>query len=282
MLNVIMVSLGVISCSVLTNELAYLVRQDPEVSRVVVVDTPEGRHAVQKLGQENACPTIELVEESEARPTRDKGLQLIVVVNPSDLHNSQERMKKTLVNEISKMANWVDGILLLYGQCRCQSLDLDSLQEDCELPIAILRDRDDTVIDDCIAATLGGRKRYLDAMKRYKGAVFATPGYVENYANLHIEKDIEHIVTEVEELKMILDALGYSTILKLDAQLDGYPDFDRMVNAFGQIFDLEVTTLACNLAVFEDSYNWAKTEAKEHAKHRGRARARTGVEVTAL
>lgn len=259
--------MGVIGCTVLANELAYLIKRDPEVKKVVMIDNPEGRAMAAKLEKTQACERIDLVEWEHVRLGTNGDDQLLVWMNPSDLHDSQEKMRNALTSEIVLLSGSVDCVLMLYGKCRCQTLDVPTLQAEVGIPIIFLTDRSNRVVDDCFAATLGGCRNYLEAMKKHKGTLFVTPGYVEVHVQKQRKMSIAHVLEEAEQLKTILDYVGYRTVLKLDSQLDGYEEYDAVVEVFGRTFDLEVHTMLCNLAVFEDTYDWAKSAMRAHAKN---------------
>jgi hypothetical protein len=261
-----MSAMGIIGCSVLANELAYLVRRDPEAKEVIVIDTAEGREAAAKLRKVRACEQIELVEWDQARLGADEDDRLIIWMNPSDLHDGQEKMRNALTAQVVRLSGSVDSILMLYGQCRCQTLDVPALQSEVGVPIIFLTDRSNAVVDDCIAATLGGCQNYLALMKAHKGTLFVTPGYVEEHARKQRELDLVQVLEHVEQTKSILDYVGYRAVLKLDSQLDGCEEYNALVTMFSRTFDLEVHTKLCNLAVFEDTYDWAKSAMRAQAR----------------
>ena len=78
--------------------------------------------------------------------------------------------------------------------------------------------------------------------------------------------DILETVDQVEQTRALLEYMGYRRVLKLDNLLDGYEEYDAVVDIFSRTFDLEVHTMLCNLAVFEDTYDWAKSAMRAHAK----------------
>jgi hypothetical protein len=260
--------LGIIACSVLTNELTYLIRRDPEVNKVTIMDTPEGSAAADRLEETNACQVVELMDPTMLRSRSYRSDEVMVWVNPTDLHDSQERMRDVLTDQIRRMATMVDSILLLYGQCRCQRFDHANLESELGIPINFLTDRNNVIVDDCFAATMGSSKRYLQVMLEDRGTLFATPGYVNHMVTHQRKLDLVTILEEVEQLQMLLDYMGYHKVLKLDNLLDGDNEYHDLVDMFCRTFSLGVETMACNLAVFEDSYDLAKSSM--HANSRGK------------
>jgi hypothetical protein len=258
--------MGIIGCNVLANELAYLIRRDPEARRVVMIDTPEGRTTAAKLERAKACEHVELVEWEQVRLGNGLDDQHLIWMNPFDLHESQEKMRNALTSELVLLSGSVDCVLMLYGQCRCQTLDVRALQSEVGIPIIFLTDRSNRVVDDCIAATLGGCKQYLEKMMSNKGTFFVTPGYVEEHVRKQRKVDITDLVEQVEQTRTLLEYIGYKAVLKLDSLLDLYEDYDAAVDIFSRTYDLEVRTMLCNLAVFEDTYDWAKSAMRAHAK----------------
>lgn len=262
---------GVIGCSVLMNELAYLVRRDPEMHRVIVVDTPEGRKTAEVLERTSARESMWLVDGDDISVPISCTNQLTCWINPSDLHDSQERMREVLSDEITALAPIVDGFLMIYGQCRCQKLDVRDLQAEVGLPLVFLRDDHEAIVDDCICASLGSSERYLNAMNMHKGAIFVTPGYIDGYLNVRYSADIVQMMDDVEQLRAIMDFVGRPMIQKLETPLGSGEDYDRKINSFATIFVMDVLALSCGLEVFEHSYDRAKSLSRDHAMERARA-----------
>jgi hypothetical protein len=254
-----MATMGIIGCTVLTNELTYLISRDLDIHKVVVVNNVEGQKLVTRLDRSHIRIEIELVEwERVGLRTYGDG-ELIVWMNSSEMHHSKERMRNALTSEILLMSESADCILLLYGQCRCQTLDIEKLEEETEIPILYLVDRHNVIVDDCISAIIGSSENYLKAMKQYKGAFFLTPGYVEGYALKVQGQNIVELVDEVELVNSTFDFLGRPPLIKLDNQIDGGIEYHQMIDMFARLFNLEVHTISCDLKVFEDSYDWARS-----------------------
>ncbi|MDW5562341.1 MAG: DUF1638 domain-containing protein [Methanomassiliicoccus sp.] len=263
-----MPTMGVIGCTVLSNELTYLVARDPDVHTVVVVDNDEGRKLLIKLRRARACESLEpiMVDRLGSRWYDDD--ELLIWVNPSDMHNSQERMRNTMTAEIMLMSESVDCILLLYGQCRCQTLDIAALEEETEVPILYLVDHNNVVVDDCISAIMGSSERYLRTMMEFKGAFFITPGYVDGYTPKMESDDLVGLMDEIERMTIAFEAMGNPSLIKLDNQIEGGKEYHDMIDMFARTFGLEVHTIPCDLSVFDDSYDWAKNVMR--ARTRGK------------
>lgn len=170
-----MPTLGIIVCTVLSDELVHLSARDLEVSKGAVVDNKEGRKLAGMPGRRRACERVDLVEADRlgSRTNGDEGS--VLWGNSPEMHNSQNGMRNALSSEIKPLSGSVDCILQLYGQCRCQTLDIEALEE---IGIPVLADERSAAVDDCVYAIMGSSDRYLRAMGQHKGAFFITPGYV--------------------------------------------------------------------------------------------------------
>lgn len=263
-----MPTLGVLGCTVLTNELTYLVARDPDVRRAVIVDNKEGRKLAGKLESLHACEDVEMVEWDRLGSREYEDDELVIGMNSSEMHNSQERMRNAMTSEIMMMSGSVDCILLLYGQCRCQTLDIDGLERETGIPVVYLVDHSNVVVDDCISAIMGSSAQYLRLMREHKGAFFITPEYVEGYALKAEAQDIMELVEEIERMTCAFEALGHPALIKLDNKLGGGADYHHLINMFARTFDLEVMTIPCSMVVFEDSYDWAKSVMRARTRDR--------------
>lgn len=263
-----MPTLGIIGCTVLSRELAYLVARDPDVARGVVVDNKEGRKLGGMLERLQACESVDMVEVDRLGSRKYDDDELVIWVNSSEMHNSQERMRNAMTTEIKIMAGSVDGILLLYGQCRCQTLDIGMLEEETGAPIMYLVDDSNVVVDDCISAIMGSSARYLRTMKEHKGAFFITPGYVEGYAQRMDGQNIVDLMDEIERMTLAFEAMDRPPLIKLDHGLDGGAEYHAMISMFARTFDLEVLTVPCGMGVFEGSYDWARSVLRARTRNR--------------
>jgi hypothetical protein len=157
---------------------------------------------------------------------------------------------------------------MMYGQCRCQTLDREGLCSETGVPVHFLTDRTNAVVDDCVAATLGGCDRYLKTMLTHKGTLFVTPGYVEEHVRQQRGMNLVDVLGQYEQLKVLFEHAGYKSLLKLDNQIHGFEEYGELVDIFSRTFDLNIGTMPCNLAVFEDTYDWTKSEMMSRAPAR--------------
>jgi hypothetical protein len=263
-----MPTLGIIACTVLHNELAYLIARDTGVNNVVLVDNKEGWKLTDRLRRSRACEAVEMVEVHHLGARSYDDDEIVVWMNPSEMHNSQERMRNAMTAEIKLLSESVDCILLLYGQCRCQTLDIGMLEGEIGIPILYLVDHANVVVDDCISAIMGSSQRYLETMKRHKGAFFITPGYVDGYALSAEGRDLVELMEEVERMTIALEAMDHPPLIKLENMNEGGPAYQDLIDRFARTFDLEVLTIPCDMSVFESSYDWARSVMRARTRHR--------------
>jgi hypothetical protein len=130
--------------------------------------------------------------------------------------------------------------------------------EESEVPINYLTDGCGEIVDDCLAAIMGGKATYLEHLKKNKGTIFATTGYVETWKNRSQAMEIESLVQWVTELKNLFDMLGYDRVLILDDGLGDRDIFESDIRKFSQTFGLQLAREECSSFIFEQSYDEAK------------------------
>ncbi|MCK8817606.1 DUF1638 domain-containing protein [Natroniella sulfidigena] len=93
----------------------------------------------------------------------------------SGLHDFPEKLSEAIQNQIDKIAN-VQNIILLFGSCGNSLLGLHSSNARIIFP----------KVDDCIALFLGGNERKRKIDKEVPSYYF-TKGYLENESNIYSE-----------------------------------------------------------------------------------------------
>lgn len=71
--------------------------------------------------------------------------------------------------ELIKERTHLKNVLLFYGLCGNVLGNIEQDFSDENFQVKILRDEDGEIADDCIGATIGGRKKYLNFLKSFKG-----------------------------------------------------------------------------------------------------------------
>ncbi len=258
--------LGIIGCLALADEMVEVLSSDEEIERAFVVDNEEGRIVADKLWSRAPHLTVTMVHESQLKHSSwPLGLTVIVWMRPSSLHDSPDDLRSGLRTAATALSGCVGSILMFYGLCRSTLRELERIANETEVPVTFLTDLEGEVVDDCFAAVFGGRRRYLEMIKKYKGTLFVTTGYAEHLARRQDGKDLVRMMEEINEYQFLFKTLGYSKLLKLDTGLGDREEFEIRVHNLARIFDFSLERLSCNLEVFWHSYAIARERLEEMA-----------------
>ena len=192
--------LSIISCRMLEDELTSILVDD-DIKQLVIVDSAEQQGLARKLRSQNRPFLIKdfegasnLVKKHQQRThygahsTKGHGVlqqllhrrrvdNLAVVVNVLRLgiHIDSTLLKQEVYRQIERMADFSDGIFVLYGICDAlRTLEQDFNGSAC--PLFFLAGDDGAKVEDCIALALGGNQAYANVLTNDKNIMlFLTP-----------------------------------------------------------------------------------------------------------
>jgi hypothetical protein len=175
-----MKKIGVLACKMLQDEIIYLIQNDSKIQNVVVIG---GEHIefVEKLDRLHMpfqlVPSIDAVSDIDPAADCSDAVMLVVWNLKFGLHDSPKILKEEVYTSAKTLSKKVNGICLFYGSCGSV---LDKIEDDLKpYPLVILREKDGTIADDCISATIGGRQAYRKFLKSLRGSatLIFTPMY---------------------------------------------------------------------------------------------------------
>ncbi len=174
----------------------------------------------------------------------------VVIVNVLrlGLHVDSKLLKQEVYRQIERMADFSDGILVLYGTCDAlRTLRQDFHDSPC--PLFFLADSDGKTVDDCVALALGGNQAYGDVLTNEKDidiVLFFTPMWAAHWQDLQ------------EDFSLMKHA-RFKKIAKVDTGLSYEPDFEANVAKCAQQFHLRPIPLKGNTTIVHRSYLGAKS-----------------------
>lgn len=246
--------LSIVGCVVLADELSYVLSRDKELSRAFIIDNDEGRLLSGML--ENQDIETEIIDPSEMRRAsiQDRFSVLIWLNDASNCKMALEQRKKVNFS-IANLAEHSGLCLCFYGRCNGAFDRLDDLEEDVKVPLMILTDVAGEVVDDCMAANMGGQAEYRRTMSNNPDTFFLTPGFVEDWFRAH-----EHLGRRQMSrcARSLLQENGYSEIIKLDNGLGESGRVEEHLGFFSRCENIRVINRLCGLSVFENTYSIAK------------------------
>ncbi len=246
--------LSIVGCVVLSDELSYVLSKDKDLSRAFIIDNEEGRLLSDKL--EKLDIETEIIDAGEMRRAsiQDRFSVLIWLNDSSNCNKVREQRKKVNFS-IANLAEHSGLCLCFYGRCHGAFDHLDDLEEDVNVPLMVLTDVSGAVVDDCMAANMGGQAEYRRAMESNPDTFFLTPGYVEEWYRTH-----EHLGKRQMRqcARSLLQENGYSEIMKLDNGLGESKKVEEHLELFSRCENIRVINRLCGLSVFENTYSIAK------------------------
>lgn len=261
--------MGILNCKMLQDEIVYLIENDPDIKDVTIIENGEHLEFARKLDelgiQYRLTPMIHSVQDLTDREDRGSaGISLIVWNLELGLHEFPQKLKEEVYSDLKIFAGKADGIYLLYGLCgNVLGHVEDDFKDIC--PVVILRDPDGEIVDDCIGATIGGRRNYLNLLRSFQGVgtFIFTPMYEAtsdeffNYSRNKRGLTDEQII---EMNKFMFEASNYKRIARLETGLHYTKDTDAALKKFADTYNFEVFDLkGGHQQVFEDCYQKLKT-----------------------
>lgn len=110
------------------------------------------------------------VMKSELERIKDEGNDNIdYIYMEQHLHDTPDRMREKLQEEIDKVGDEYKDIILIYGLCSNGVVGLRSEKHNIIIPR----------VDDCISLFLGSRERYVEVFKKDPAAYYLCKGWIE-------------------------------------------------------------------------------------------------------
>lgn len=253
--------LGIVGCQVLEDEMAYVVASDSDAEQIMIIDSTTQKTIADKIKRMAPNKKVKCVDEncSIKEFQLPAGMSIILWLKPISLHQSPPLLREEVLKAINRIEPLTKSILIFYGQCGNAFRSLEMITAGARVPVTILRDQDGSLIDDCFGTELGGKEEYRSFLVNQHG-----PAYVLNTmwaANWRVfMQDVQmlHDSNNVEEVKEVFKYMDYKTAIGLDTGLGDQDVFERQLEEFASIFDLQMEHHRATLKIVENSYNEAK------------------------
>jgi hypothetical protein len=180
------------------------------------------------------------------------------------LHEEPADLGVALRKSMKDMQEHVDAVVLYFGLCGNGLKDIDVWAKDnLSIPMTIIRDKEGNIVDDCIAAAIGGTKQYLKLLRRYPGIMYFTPAFATNYDDLLGRMELFKGVDVGDEsmLKMVFEMADYHEVMKIDTGLGDPDEFQAATEKFANRLGFSIFTLEdgwCTLEPADRVYAEAK------------------------
>lgn len=260
--------LSILGCKTLQDEIVWLLSNDSQVEKIIISANDNILEFTEKLDEQQTSYRVvplEKIPHVLENVDKDK-VTVIVTLLEIGLHWVPKDLKSDVYANIGKMIPYSNGILLFYGLCGnvLRDVEKDFSMEKDACVVRILRDDDDRIVDDCIAATVGGCANYLNLLKKHskEPAFLFTPMYAQAWREvLNVEQYHSDPEEALKWAKTINDMSGYSRVAKVNTGLTYVKNIDEKIEEFAKLFGgYNIFELEGNQDIFEKCYRSIKDE----------------------
>jgi hypothetical protein len=258
--------MSVLSCKILQDEIIWLIANDSQIKRVLIVANKNISEFTEKLDEQHICYDIVPFEKLPQILNNIDNDEFTIVVNLMELglHAVPKILKSEVYQKIREMIPFSNGLLIFYGLCGnvLGNVEEDFCLEKDGCTVRILRD-DERVVDDCIGATVGGGANYLKLLKTHskEPAFFFTPMYASSWRELlNINKLNSNPEKALKMAKKINDLAGYSRVAKVNTGLTYVKDIDAKIEEYAKLFGYSTFEINGTQDIFEKCYLSIKKE----------------------
>jgi len=256
-----MAILGIITCEVLELEFAHLLRNDPEVMAVTILENQFSEKLAEIITQQTKIKPQLIACLGEYSHPAAAGLEVVVRVMKVGLHSIIKNLRDGVLQAVSEMAPYVDAILLGYGLCGNALEDSEGLFLDSPVPVFLPMDGDHPV-DDCVGLTIGGRENYYEEQCKVAGTMFINSGFLRHWKTVFYEgRTAEKFGPAI--MKRLL--ANYKRTLLLPTPVASEQELASGVEEFNEIYGLHSEVRPGTLDLLEQAWNFAKQSVREAA-----------------
>ncbi|NYT11857.1 MAG: DUF1638 domain-containing protein [Methanomassiliicoccales archaeon] len=257
-------TLAIIGCLLMEDEMVHVITHDSSIKSVLVIENEVNDSILSKLNDGLEGVPIGLLNEDELQSLpKNDGFSILVWMKDMALHESPEILKKDMIETIRKLRGTCDAAMLFYGLCGNALKDIGGLSKEAGMPVTILRDSRGEIVDDCIAAVIGGREAYQKIVSRDLGVFFLTPMWAEVWREMAVRTRVVPPGYDISLYKMVLQSSGYTKVIKIDTGLNDAEKFEDQAVEFAEIFELEKVDMNGDLDLVKESYEKAKATIKD-------------------
>ena len=223
--------LGILTCQILELEFAHLLRSDPEIRRISVVEDEYSAELIHLL-EKDGLPVQRLDHSGRFVREETKGLEILIRVLELGLHNRKRLLQEGLAEAGKELGPQVDALLLGYGLCGNALADPAALLAESGVPVIIPMDEDHPV-DDCVGLIIGGREAYYGEQCRVAGTFFMIPGWTRHWQHIFRK---EHGGWSEELARRLFTGSGYERSLLVPDGLLSETEMQENIAEFNRMF----------------------------------------------
>lgn len=245
-----MAVLGIISCEIIEDELAWLLAEGKQIEWITILENQHSRRFLEQLTTRAVSQTtcIPHISSFSADPSHQH--EALVKIMDIGLHRSKEVLQQSLREAARELRHHINALFLGYGVCGnalmrpAELLDLD-------IPIFTPTDQG-LPVDDCVAMMLGGRAPYLAEQKKEPGTYYMTPGWSRHWKSTFPAGENGGMAPETKRLFS-----GYKRMLLIPTSIMNKHELSRNTNDFKKEFNPRVEVAPGTLHLLNESWQSA-------------------------
>jgi hypothetical protein len=252
--------LGIIGCLLMEDDILRVLSHDQEVSEVILLENDVSKTMEEKIRR--TMPDIDLViiklDDLEYLPPAED-YSIMIWMKDMALHEDPEKLKVDMKETLGQLHGSCQAVLLFYGLCGNAFKDLKPIAKGIEVPVTILKDPRGEIVDDCIAAVVGGRIPYKELVERDKGVYFMTPMWAFNWREMAVKCRVVPDGQNDDLMRLVFKTSGYKKVIQIETGTEDQERYGEVVDDFAEIFGLEKEYMEPDFSVVYGSYEEAKS-----------------------
>lgn len=260
-----MPTMGIIACKMFEDEIVHVIENDSSIDDVIVIKNENFEGLTSKLDDIRHPYTLspfDNVDENLNSSDNSDGYYIVVNMLEFGLHVNPSDLKNEVYKKVDELSQFSDGILVFYGLCGNVLGNIEHDFENVSCQVRILKENSGQVVDDCIGAVLGGRKKYLKALtsSRGVGTFFLTPMWAANWKEMIKEAGFTSDPYDHKMAKFAFDYAGYKNAGKIETGLNYEKNFEVKVDEFADAFNFDIIKFKGDLSLIENCYEKTKSD----------------------
>ncbi len=250
-------TLGIIACPMLEDEMVHSIGHDSDNKRLIVISTGHEGSFVRKL--DKAGIPYEMAEEMDFMngwiDVDPSGYNIVIFMNNLGLHAEPKYLMEFIQDQLVMLKGRVDALGLYYGMCGNHGWDITKWSEE-NLPyrVAVFRDCNGRVCDDCVGVAVGGLAGYQRLLREHTGQLLLTPAVAMNWMDFMMAGDLGKSIKimppsgdPMKDMKDLLVMCGYTTAAQIDTGLADRQEFDVAVKDLVEYLEFDLVQAASDI-----------------------------------
>jgi len=247
-----MSTLGILTCEILELEFAYLLKTDPNIERITIVENQHSQRLIEALASAGTSKVNRITKPQSHAPGAQDGIEVLVSVLELALHNRKHTLQQGLKEAARDMGPVVDALLLGYGLCGNALEKPEELLVEAGVPVFIPMDEDHPV-DDCVGLIIGGRKEYYGEQCKIAGTFFMIPGWTVHWKRM-FEQEFGNITPDMARRLF----KNYERSLLIPTPVMSQEEMRKNAEAFSQMFGFRTEYRPGTMHILNETWQRAK------------------------